>query len=194
MPMQQSTMVPLGTPMPPFTLPDVTTGRMIAHDGLDPAKPVLVLFICAHCPFTRHIGPAIRDTARGYRDRVNIVAISANDVTQVPEDAPDGLRRLAAALDLQAPFCFDETQEVAQAFGAECTPECFLYDTARRLVYRGEIDGTRPGQPAMPTATSLRAALQAVLSGVPVIEQQRAGLGCNIKWRAGARRSPAMLA
>jgi peroxiredoxin len=188
MPLQQSTMVPLGTPMPAFTLPDVTTARTISSATLDSAKPVLVLFICAHCPFTRQIGPAIRTIARDFRDRVNLVAISANDPAQVPQDAPDGLKRLAEALDLGAPFLFDADQTVASAFGAECTPECFLFDGARRLVYRGEIESTRPDRAAATSGAPLRAALDALLAGTPISSQQQPGVGCNIKWRATVAR------
>lgn len=191
MPMQQSAMVPLGTHMPTFALPDVVSGRTMSSDALDAAKPVLVLFICVHCPFTRHLEPALRNLAREYRDRVNLLAISANDPAVVPEDSPEGLKRLAVALDLQAPFLFDESQTTARAFKAECTPECYLYDQSRTLVYRGQIDGTRPGGSAPPTAAPLRAALDAVLSGAPVDPTQRPGMGCNIKWSAGAKAAAA---
>jgi peroxiredoxin len=186
MPLQQSNMVPLGTAMPAFTLPDVTTGQSISSASLDPAKPVLVLFICAHCPFTRQIAPGIRAIARDFRDRVNLVAISANDPAQVPDDAPDGLKRLAETLDLRAPFLFDESQTIGSAFRAECTPECFLYDSGRQLVYRGEIEATRPGRAAGTSGAPLRAALDALLAGTPIDPQQQPGVGCNIKWRAGA--------
>lgn len=184
MPMQQSTMTPLGRPMPAFDLPDVVSGQTIASASLDAAKPVLVLFICAHCPFTRHIEPAIRTIARDYRDRVSLIAVSANDPAQVPEDSPDGLKRLALALELGAPFLYDERGTIARAFGAECTPECFLYDAQRSLVYRGQIDGSRPGGGSKPTGAPLRAALDALLSGAAIDPNQRPGVGCNIKWRA----------
>lgn len=186
MPMKESTMVPLGTPMPAFTLPDVVSGRTIASDALDPARPVLVLFICVHCPFTQYLVPAIRTLARDYRDRVNLLAISANDPAIVPEDSPEGLKRLAASLEFGAPFCFDESQDIARAFGAACTPECYLYDAQRMLVYRGQIDASRPGNPVKPSAAPIRAALDALLEGHPIDANQRPGLGCNIKWRPRA--------
>ena len=175
MPMTSSTMVPLGTKMPSFSLPDVVSGGTVKSTALDAEKPVLILFICVHCPFTRQLKPAIRDLARTYRDRVGLLAISSNDITQVPEDSPEGLRRLAQELGWSDPFVYDESQEVARALGAACTPECFLYDRSRALVYRGQIE-----QP-------LREALEALLSGRPIDANQRPGSGCNIKWRAGAR-------
>jgi thiol-disulfide isomerase/thioredoxin len=193
MPMTNSAMTPLGTAMPAFTLPDVVSGRTFSSNAIDPGKPVLVLFICAHCPFTRHIGPAVRNLSRLYRDRVNLVAISANDITQVPEDSPDGLKRPAQGLEWGHPFCYDESQDVARAFGAACSPECFLYDTSRKLVYRGEIDESRPGGAIKslfakePTGAPVRAAVDALLNGGRIDPNQRPGIGCNIKWRAVAQ-------
>jgi hypothetical protein len=182
-------MTPLGTPMPTLALPDVVSARLVTGDDLDRTKPSLVLFICVHCPFTAHLVPALRAVVRDYGSRINLLAISANDPAQVPEDAPAGLRRLAAALELTGPFLYDETGETARDFGAECTPECFLYDAERRLVYRGEIDGSRPRGPVEPSAAPLRAALDAVLAGAAVDPQQRPGMGCNIKWRRPVGRA-----
>ena len=193
MAMTSSAMAPLGTKMPAFSLPDVVSGRTVTSDAMDPDKPVLVLFICAHCPFTRHIAPAVRLLSRSYHDKVNLVAISANDITQVPEDSPEGLKRLAKELEWTAPFCYNESQDVARAFGAACSPECFLYDRSRTLVYRGEIDESRPGGglkallAKAPSGAPVRAALDAVLNGARVDPNQRPGVGCNIKWRAAAR-------
>jgi peroxiredoxin len=193
MPLTNSGMVPLGTKMPTFSLPDVVSGRAITADALDPEKPVLVLFICVHCPFTRHLAPAIRGLSRQYRDRVNLLAISANDIAQVPEDSPEGLARLAKELDWTQPFLYDESQDVARAFGAECSPECFLYDRNRQLVYRGEVDESRPptGVKALfakePTGAPIRAALDALLSGKAIDPNQRPGTGCNVKWRPASR-------
>jgi thiol-disulfide isomerase/thioredoxin len=193
MPLTSSAMVPLGTPLPNFTLPDVISGRPTSATALDPAKPVLVLFIAAHCPFSRHIAPAIREVARSYRSRVNLLALCANDVAQVPEDSPEGLRRLAKELEWTDPFCYDVSQGAARAFGATCTPECFLYDTSRKLVYRGEIDESRPAGglkgllAKAPTGAPVRGALEALLNGKPMDPNQRPGSGCNIKWCAPAR-------
>jgi peroxiredoxin len=189
MPVMNSAMVPLGTKMPSFSLPDVVSGRTVTAESLDPTKPVLVLFICAHCPFTRHIGPAVRLLSRTYRDRVNLLAISANDITQVPEDSPEGLKRLASELDWPQPFLYDESQNVARAFGAECSPECYLYDRSRQLVYRGQIDESRPATGLKtlfakePNGAPVRAALDALLSGQAISPDQKPGTGCNIKWR-----------
>jgi len=192
MPMTNSAMTPLGTTMPAFALPDVISGRTVTSEALAPGKPTLVLFICNHCPFSRHIAPGIRQLIRGYRGRVNLIAISANDATQVPEDSPDGLRTFAKTVDWTEPFLYDETQDVARAFGAACSPECFLYDSSRKLVYRGEIDDSRPvtGLKALmakaPTAAPIRAALDALLNGQAINANQRPGMGCNIKWRVAA--------
>jgi peroxiredoxin len=188
-------MVPLGSKMPGFSLPDVVSDRMVSSESMDPAKPVLVLFIAAHCPFTRNIVSAIRGLVKDYRDRVTIIALSANDVTQVPEDSREGLKRLAEAIDLRAPFLYDEGQGIARAFGATCTPECFLYDRQRQLVYRGQIEeGRQTGRlnalfaaahlTKEPNAAALRAALDALFSGAAVNPSQRPGTGCNIKWRS----------
>ncbi len=184
MPVTYSTMVPLGAQMPAFSLPDVSSGKTVSSTELDPAKPVLVLFICAHCPFSKHIAPAIRRLARDYGERVNLLALSGNDIAQVPEDSPEGLKRLAQAFGFSAPFLYDQSQTTVRAFGAECTPECFLYDTDRKLVYRGEIDESRPGGRGEPMALPVRAALDAILSGADVSPNQKPGVGCNIKWRA----------
>lgn len=192
MPLTNSAMMPLGGTLPDFTLPDVVSGRTLSTSSLDPQKPVLVLFICVHCPFTRHLAPAIRALARDYGPRVNLFALSANDISQVPEDSPEGLRRLAQELDWNAPFFYDESQAVARAFGAACTPECFLYDRSRQLVYRGQVDESRPpsGLKALiakaPSGAPVRAALDALLEGRPISADQKPGMGCNIKWRASA--------
>lgn len=190
MPMQQSTMIPLGSPMPAFTLPDVVSGHTVASDTLDVNKPVLVLFICAHCPFSRHLAPAIKALAHDYRDRVTLLALSANDPKIVPEDSPEGLKGLARTLDWPAPFLFDESQDVARAFGAACSPECYIYDAQRLLVYRGQIDDSRPGTGRRPTAAPVREALDAVLRGLPVNPNQKPGLGCNIKWTPRTAAAP----
>jgi|SRR5215510_1813745 len=189
-----SAMVSLGTKLPGFSLPDVISGRMVSSDDFDPNCPVLVLFIAPHCPFTRNLTSTIRGLIRDYRDRVAIVALCANDVWQVPEDSREGLMRLAAAVDLSGRFLYDEGQGIARAFGARCTPECFLYDRQRTLVYRGQIDESpMPGRlhalfasmhlAKDPDAPPVRAALDALLAGAPISPKQRPGVGCNIKWR-----------
>ena len=195
MPLTSSAMVSLGTKIPGFSLPDVISGQMVSSDTLDPARPVLVLFIAPHCPFTRNLTSAIRGLIRDYRDRVNIVALCANDISQVPEDSRAGLTRLADAVELTGPFLYDEGQGIARAFGATCTPECFLYDRQRTLVYRGQIDENRaPGRlnalfaaahlAKEPHGTPVRTALDALFAGRPIDPGQRPGMGCNIKWRS----------
>ena len=199
MPVMSSAMTPLGSKMPTFNLPDVISGRILDSASLDPGKPVLVVFVAAHCPYTRQIAPGIQKLVRGYRDRLNMVAICANDIAQVPEDSPAGLRRLAKELEWTEPFLYNEGQDVARVFGAECTPECFLYDASRTLVYRGEIDDSRPASglrafvAKAPSAAPVRAALDALLSGRPIDPNQRPGMGCNIKWRAVAGVPPARM-
>ena len=195
MPLTSSAMVSLGTKIPGFNLPDVMSGQMVSSDTLDPARPVLVLFIAPHCPFTRNLTSAIRGLIRDYHDRVDIVALCANDISQVPEDSREGLKRLADAVELNGPFLYDEGQGIARAFGATCTPECFLYDRQRTLVYRGQIDETRAtGRlnslftaahlAKEPNGTPVRAALDALFAGRPIDQTQRPGMGCNIKWRS----------
>lgn len=195
MPVTSSAMVPLGRKIPGFCLPDVISGQMVSSDAFDPAKPVLVLFIAPHCPFTRNLTSAIRGLIRDYRERIDILAICANDVAQVPEDSREGLKRLAAAVELTGPFLYDEGQGIARAFGATCTPECFLYDRERTLVYRGQIDESRAtGRlnalfakahlAKEPNAAPVRGAIDALFGGMPIDQSQRPGMGCNIKWRS----------
>ena len=192
-----SAMVTLGTKLPGFSLPDVISGQLVSSHALDPARPVLVLFLAPHCPFTRNLTSTVRGLIRDYRERVNIVAIGANDVSQVPEDSREGLTRLAAAVELTGRFLYDEGQGIARAFGATCTPECFLYDREHVLVYRGQIEESRmPGRlnalftaahlAKEPNAPPVRTALDALLAGRPINPRQRPGMGCNIKWRSTA--------
>jgi peroxiredoxin len=185
-----STMLALGTPAPDFRLPDVVSGKTISLSTFSGKPALLVMFICRHCPYVQHVQQAL---ARLERDdaakSVGIVAISANDVTTHPDDAPDRLKAMALELGFTFPFCYDETQETAQAYTAACTPDFFLFDAARRLVYRGQLDDSRPGNGKPVTGRDLRAAMDAVLAGQPVSQDQKPSLGCNIKWKAG--REPA---
>ena len=180
-----STMLPLGTSAPDFRLPD-TTGRLVSRDDLADRPALLVMFICNHCPYVMHVANEIARVAREYQARgVGIVAISSNDVTQYPEDGPAGMAELAASKGFDFPYLYDETQAVAAAYHAACTPDFFLFDAARRLVYRGQLDGARPANDVPPDGRDLRAALEAVLVGEPVPEAQLPSLGCNIKWKPG---------
>ena len=181
-----STMVPLGTSAPDFALPDTISGRRVELAGFEGKKALLVIFLCNHCPFVIHVREGLVARGRDYEKRdVAIVAISANDPETHPDDAPDRLGAESKRLGYRFPVLFDESQEVAKAFGAACTPDFFLYDEERRLVYRGQLDGSRPGNDVPVTGSDLRAAIDAVLLGLPVAAKQTPSLGCNIKWRPG---------
>jgi len=181
-----STMLALGTVALDFQLPDATTGALIARDDLSDRPALLVMFICNHCPYVRHVADEIARIGREYQARgVAVVAISSNDVGQQPGDGPVGMARFAAERGFSFPYLYDETQSVAQAYRAACTPDFFLFDDDRRLVYRGQLDGARPSNEVSVDGRDLRAALEAVLSGEPVPEPQLPSLGCNIKWKRG---------
>lgn len=181
-----STMLALGTPAPDFQLPEVRSGQTIALDSFAGQRALLVMFVCRHCKYVQHVRHELARIGRDYAARdVGIVAISANDAAQYPDDAPESLAALARELDLAFPLCYDETQATAKAYTAACTPDLFLFDQARRLVYRGQLDDSRPGNDRPVTGADLRAALDALLGGQPIAADQRPSMGCNIKWRAG---------
>lgn len=183
-----STMLPLGTTAPDFSLPDTVTGKTVALRDFAGAPALLVIFLCNHCPYVKHLRAALAALAREYQARgVAIVGISANDVASYPEDSPGKMAEEARAAGYTFPYLYDETQAVAKAYRAACTPDFFLFDAQRRLVYRGQFDDSRPrGESAAPvTGRDLRAALDAVLAGQPVPPDQKPSLGCNIKWKPG---------
>ena len=181
-----STMLELGTRAPDFSLPDVVSGRPVSLASFGDEKAFLVMFICRHCPFVKHVQEELARLGAAYRGRgVGIVAISSNDAAKYPDDAPERLKQMADELGFSFPVCFDETQEVAKAYTAACTPDFFLFDRARTLVYRGQLDGSRPESGEPVTGRDLRAAIDAVLSDRPVGEDQRPSIGCNIKWKPG---------
>ncbi len=185
-----STMLPLGTPAPEFALPDVASGTLVTPAAFADKTGLLVMFICQHCPYVQHVKEELARLGKDYAGKsVGIVAISANDAARYPDDAPTQLKRMAQTLGFTFPFCYDETQEVAEAYTAACTPDFFLFGKDRTLVYRGQLDDSRPGNGKPVTGKDLRAALDAVLAGKPVNPAQRASLGCNIKWKPG--REPA---
>lgn len=185
-----STMLPLGTDAPDFSLKDVTSGRENSLDTFKGKKALLVMFICRHCPYVKNIQREIAKIGRDYQDKgLGIVAISANDPEAYPEDAPESLKAQAAELGFTFPYCFDETQEVAKAYSAVCTPDFFLFDNRGKLVYRGQADDSRPGNGIAPTAKDLRAAIDATLEGKKVDVGQKPSVGCSIKWKPGS--SPA---
>jgi len=180
-----SRMLPLGTPAPDFALPD-TDRRTVTRDSLADAPALLVMFICNHCPFVKHIRSGLARFGRDYAGKgLAIVAINANDVSAYPADSPEKMAEEAKAAGYTFPYLYDETQEVARAYGAACTPDFFLFDRARKLVYRGQFDASRPSNRAPVTGSDLRAAADAVLAGRPVPEDQRPSIGCNIKWKPG---------
>jgi peroxiredoxin len=182
-----SVMLPLGTPAPPFSLRDVVSVQVYTLDSFTGKSALLVMFICRHCPYVVHVEQEIAKIGRDYRDRnLGIVAISSNDPAQYPDDAPPRLKQMAERLGFTFPFCFDETQDVAKAYRAACTPDFYLFDRDRRLVYRGQLDDSRPGSNKPVTGRDLRAAIDAVLTGKPVDGKQKASVGCSIKWKAGS--------
>jgi peroxiredoxin len=177
-------MTPLGSVAPDFALPDVTSGRTVALQDVAGNRGLLVMFICRHCPYVKHVRAGLARLSEDYADAdVAIVGISANDPADYPEDAPESLAEEASAAGYRFPVLFDETQAVARAYGAACTPDFFLYDADRLLVYRGQLDDSRPGNGIPVTGKDLRAAIDAVLAGNPVAEDQRPSVGCSIKWR-----------
>jgi peroxiredoxin len=181
-----STMVALGIPAPDFSLPDVVSGRTITLASFKDDRALLVMFICRHCPYVKHVQQQLAFLGIDYRSRgLGIVAISANDVASHPEDAPHHLKEMAVELDYTFPVCFDEAQSVAKSYAAACTPDFFLFNKERELVYRGQLDDSRPESGKPVTGRDLRAAIEATLSGRPVGADQRPSLGCNIKWKPG---------
>jgi len=184
-----STMMELGTEIPSFALPDVRTGKMVRvpeHiDQQDAPGPILVMFICRHCPYVIHIKSELARIGRDYAGRVAIIAISSNDAGYVADDSPEKLKEMAEDLDLNFPLCYDETQDVATSFTAACTPDIFLFDKNHRLAYRGQIDSSRPGNNFPVDGRDLRAAMDALLNGASPTADQRPATGCNIKWKPG---------
>jgi peroxiredoxin len=179
-----STMLPLGTIAPDFQLPDVVSNRLVSPATFKGKKALLVMFICRHCPFVKHIQQELARLGTDYRDKnVGIVAISANDAANYPDDAPDKLKMMAQELGFTFPFCYDESQAVARSYQAACTPDFFLFDENQSLVYRGQLDDSRPSNNLPVTGTDLRAAIDAVLAGKPVTTEQKPSIGCNIKWK-----------
>ncbi len=186
MALKDSTMLPLGTPLPHFELPDVRTSHVISPGIFGGKQAILVMFICRHCPYVVHVQEGLAKLGRDYQGKnVGIVAISSNDVKNYPQDSPPRLKEMAEELGLTFPYCYDESQQVAKAFKAACTPDFFLFDGERKLVYRGQLDDSRPGNGKPVTGLDLRRALDAVLEGKPVPVVQKPSAGCNIKWKTG---------
>jgi len=181
-----STMLALGTMAPAFSLPDVVSGRTISLTSFQDKQALLVMFICHHCPFVKHVAAELAQLGRDYAPKgVGIVAISSNDPAVSADDSPEGLQTMAAKLGLNFPVCYDETQAVAKSYAAACTPEFYLFDQDRKLVYRGQLDDSRPSNGKPVTGADLRAAIDDLLAGRPLSKDQKPSLGCNIKWRPG---------
>jgi thiol-disulfide isomerase/thioredoxin len=181
-----STMLPLGTRLPAFDLPDPRTGLRVTDRHLDDAPATVVVFWCNHCPFVKHLeADFVSFAAEVAAAGVRVVAISSNDVEAYPQDGPDEMAALAESAGYGFPYLYDESQDLAKEFGAACTPDFYLFDGSGRLAYRGQFDDSRPGNGRSVTGHDLRAAVEQVLAGRPVDEAQFPSLGCNIKWKPG---------
>jgi peroxiredoxin len=180
----ESTMQPLGTLAPAFSLSDVVSGRIVSRDDVKGAGGLLVMFLCVHCPFVKHIEQSIARFAADYAGKgLGVVAISSNDAVSYPDDSPEEMRAQAKRLGFTFPYLYDESQQVARAYDAACTPDFFLYDRNLKLVYRGQFDASRPSTNVPVTGNDLRRAVDALFAGKPPLEEQRPSLGCNIKWK-----------
>jgi peroxiredoxin len=180
-----STMLPLGTKAPHFRLPD-TNGKSVSLDDFKGKAALLLVFMCNHCPYVKHIRSGLAQLARDYAPRgAAIAGISSNDAANYPADSPAKMAEEARAAGYTFPYLYDETQEVAKAYRAACTPDLYLFDAEQRLVYRGQFDDSRPGNGIPVTGKDVREALDAVLAGRPVLPNQKPSIGCNIKWKPG---------
>ena len=183
--MTKSEMLPLGTPAPGFRLPDIHGGEVSLDDRPD-AKAYLVVFMCNHCPYVKHLREALAELGRECDAKgVMMVGINANDADRYPDDSPDRMKEEARRYGYEFPYLIDDTQEVAKSFRAACTPDFYLFDASRKLVYRGQFDASRPSNEIAITGEDVRAAIDATLSGRPVSEEQTPSIGCNIKWKPG---------
>jgi peroxiredoxin len=181
--MTASTMLPLGTSAPGFSLAD-TEGKIVSLNDFKDASALLVVFMCNHCPFVKHVLKVMVELIKEYQQKgVAVVGINSNDVASFPEDRPEMMARIAKETGFTFPYLYDETQEAAKAYRAACTPDFFLFDKERRLVYRGQMGDSRPGNNVPVTGADLRAALDAVLTGREVSKEQKPSMGCNIKWK-----------
>jgi peroxiredoxin len=185
MAVKQSAMIPLGTPAPHFALPDAATSKVIGLQDFA-GKPLVVAFLCNHCPYVKHMLDGFIAFARDYAARgVGIVAICSNDADEYPEDSPTSMAKLARAKSFPFPYLVDESQDIGRAYTAACTPDLYLFDRDGRLAYRGQFDGSRPGSKQPVTGADLRAAVDALLSDKAVPADQVPSAGCSIKWKRG---------
>ncbi|MCC6155844.1 MAG: thioredoxin family protein [Candidatus Hydrogenedentes bacterium] len=181
-----SQMIPLGTKAPDFSLRDVVSGKFVSLSDYEGKNGLLVMFICNHCPYVKHVAPELAKLGRYYLDKgIGIVAISANDVSTHPDDGPEKMRQEAMMRGYEFPYLYDEDQDVAKAYAAACTPDFFLFDDRMKLVYRGQLDDSRPGNSVPVTGKDLRTAIEALLLGNTMPGPQKPSIGCNIKWKRG---------
>lgn len=179
-----SNMIPLGSPAPDFTLPDVLSNTQVSFDIATGKLATVVMFICNHCPYVKHINPQLVLLANEYMPRgINFVAISSNDAVAEPADSPEKMKELALKLKYPFPYLYDETQQIAKAYDAACTPDFFIFDSNKKLVYRGQLDDSRPSNNVPLSGNDIRQALDALLAGKAVSPRQRPSIGCNIKWK-----------
>jgi len=182
---ETSMMVPLGTPAPHFELIDTVSGKKMTLDELKSDHATVILFICNHCPYVKHVQHELVKLAQDYQPKgVSFIAISSNDPISYPEDGPQQMKEVAESVGYPFPYLFDETQDVARAYKAACTPDIFVYDGDLTLAYRGQLDGSRPGNDVPVTGEDLRAALNNLLAGQPISSMQKPSMGCSIKWKA----------
>ena len=190
----ESTMVKLGTIAPAFELPDVISGRGMSRDDIfaaagEDAHGLLVMFLCVHCPYVKHVEAELAKISEDYEGLIAMVAIQSNDTVEYPQDGPEGMAEQAARVGFRFPYLLDESQEIAREYDAACTPDFFLFDAQMRLAYRGQLDGSRPrrgdsGNDIPVTGSDLRAAMDAIIAGKSPNPEQRTSLGCNIKWKS----------
>ena len=179
-----SNMIPLGTEAPKFTLPDAVSGETRSLDDLKSESATVVMFICNHCPFVKHIQEGLQALSNDYIPQgISFIAINSNDVVNYPEDSPERMRELALELGYKFPYLFDESQNVAKAYDAACTPDFYIFDGDLKLAYRGQLDDARPGSDAPVTGKDIRAALDSIIAGTAVDPEQKPSIGCNIKWK-----------
>jgi thiol-disulfide isomerase/thioredoxin len=184
MPLTPSNMLPLGTQAPDFLLLDVVSGRKVSLNELKSEIATVIMFICNHCPYVKHLQQGLIKLANDYKDKdISFIAISSNDPVDYPEDAPEKMKQVALSFQYPFPYLFDEMQEVAKVYRAACTPDFYVFDKNLKCVYRGQIDDSRPKTQIPVTGKDLRQALDAVLAGRPVDSEQKPSVGCNIKWK-----------
>jgi peroxiredoxin len=180
----ESRMLPLATPAPDFALPDTVSGQTLRFVDIAGSKGTLVMFICNHCPFVKHVLDELVRLGRDYGERgIGLVAISSNDITGYPQDRPERMKALAEEQQFPFPYLYDESQNTARAYAAACTPDFYLFDAGNKLVYRGQLDDSRPGNGQPVTGKDIRKALDALLADKPISKQQKPSIGCNIKWK-----------